>query len=154
MNIRIKGIAHERTEDAPFMGALISAIDCHIDCKGCFNQHLKNESTIILDSKTIIREVLKNPFNKGIILGGLEWTEQPEEMKELIKIALENDLQVILYTGLNENVFNEKFPDVCQLNIYIKYGNYDEKNKAQELKYYEVKMASENQKISKCGDKI
>lgn len=154
MNIRIKGIAHERTEDAPFMGALISAIDCHIDCKGCFNQHLKNESTIILDSKTIIREVLKNPFNKGIILGGLEWTEQPEEMKELIKIALENNLQVILYTGLSEDMFNKKFSDICKLNIYIKYGNYDEQCKTQELKCYGVKMASNNQTINKCGDKI
>lgn len=154
MNIRIKGIAHERCEDAPFVGALISAIDCHIGCKGCFNQHLKNEPTIVLDSETIIKEVLKNPFNKGIILGGLEWSEQPEEMRELIQLALKNNLQVILYTGLDEKIFNNKFPDICKLNIYIKYGGYDEKCKKQKLQYYGVKMASDNQKIIKCGDKI
>lgn len=147
MNIRIKGIAHERCEDAPFVGALISAIDCHIGCKGCFNQHLKNEPTIVLNSETIIKEVLKNPFNKGIILGGLEWTEQPEEMRELIHLALKNNLQVILYTGLNEDVFYKIFPDVCKLNIYIKYGNYDENKREQQLSYFGVKMASSNQII-------
>lgn len=150
MNIRIKGITHERCEDAPFVGALISAIDCHIGCKGCFNQHLKNTSTIIMDSKDIIREVLKNPFNKGIILGGLEWTEQPEEMIELIDVALNSNLKVMLYTGLSKEFFNSKF-DFIHKDIYIKYGRYDESLRTNNNKQYGVNLVSSNQEIMKKG---
>ena len=51
MIIKTKGIVHERVEDAPFMGALISAVDCNLNCKGCFNQHLKSLPNIEMDSE-------------------------------------------------------------------------------------------------------
>jgi pyruvate-formate lyase-activating enzyme len=102
MIIRYKMMEHERFEDAPFIGCLISAIDCHINCKNCFNQHLKTYPTLTKDSKSIIEEIKSNPFENGIILGGLEWTEQPEEMLDLIESALNENLKVILYTGLSE----------------------------------------------------
>ena len=40
--INYKTIVNERTEDAPFIGALISAIDCKFNCKKCFNQDIKS----------------------------------------------------------------------------------------------------------------
>ena len=150
MNIRHKGIYHERTEDAPFIGALICAIDCNINCDCCFNQYMKDEPILINDSKEIINKVLLNPFNEGIILGGLEWTLQSEEMEELIQLALLNDLEVILYTGLSEETFRKQFDDIFKLKIYIKFGNYI-KDKEQ-VKQYSVILASDNQKIVKCGE--
>jgi len=150
MNIRHKGIYHERTEDAPFIGALICAIDCNINCDGCFNQSIKDEPILINDSKEIINKVLLNPFNEGIILSGLEWSLQPEEMRELIRLALLNDLEVILYTGLSEETFRKQFDDIFKLKIYIKFGNYI-KNKEQ-VKQFSVILASDNQKIVKCGE--
>ena len=150
MNIRHKGIYHERTEDAPFIGALICAIDCNINCDYCFNQYMKDEPILINDSKEIINKVLLNPFNEGIILGGLEWTLQSEEMEELIQLALLNDLEVILYTGLSEETFRKQFDDIFKLKIYIKFGNYI-KDKEQ-VKQYSVILASDNQKIVKCGE--
>jgi len=148
MKINIKGIFHERTEDAPFIGALVCSIDCHINCKDCFNQHLKQEPTQILDGKEIISIIKTNLFNKGIILAGLEWTEQPEEMKELIYLALQNNLEVILYTGLNEEVFMNKFNDIYSLEgIYIKFGNYDKNNRSNNNFQHSVKLVSDNQKI-------
>ena len=141
-------LQHERCEDAPFMGCLISAIDCHINCKNCFNQHLKKYPTIIEESHDIIQKVKSNPFNEGIILAGLEWTEQPEEMCELIQVALNSGLKVMLYTGLTEDNFKNQFYNIYKLNIFIKFGNYNENLKTNKSEYG-VLLISKNQHIRK-----
>jgi pyruvate-formate lyase-activating enzyme len=71
MKIKIKGIYHERTEDAPFIGALICANDCKFNCKNCINEELKYSNGYYMEDIKIINEVLFNSFNKGIILAGL-----------------------------------------------------------------------------------
>lgn len=112
MAIRYKAIEHERTEDAPFVGALISAIDCKFNCKGCFNRQLKKEPTLTASATDIINEVKANPFNEGIILGGLEWSLQLPELVELVQTASENDLKVMIYTGCDFDEFHEKLGKV------------------------------------------
>lgn len=150
MIIKTKGIVHERVEDAPFMGALICAVDCKFNCKGCFNQHLKNLPTIEMDSEEILDEVIKNPFNEGIILAGLEWSLQPNELRELVNSAINKELKVIIYSGLNEEEFKLKFPDLYSLkNIYFKFGRYEEDLKVENNIHYDVKLATSNQKIIK-----
>lgn len=99
MLIHHKGIVIERTEDAPFMGALICAPSCGFNCKGCFNRHMKKSPIIEQDSKDIIYGIKYNPLHQGIILSGLEWSENPIEMLELAKEADTNGLQVMIYTG-------------------------------------------------------
>lgn len=149
MIIKIKGIVHERVEDAPFMGALICAIDCKFNCKGCFNQYLKTLPTIEMDSEEILDEVIKNPFNEGIILAGLEWSLQPNELRELVNSAINKELKVIIYSGLNEEEFKLKFPDLYSLNknIYFKFGKYEENLKVDNNIHYDVKLSTSNQKI-------
>lgn len=149
MIIHYKRIEHERVEDAPFMGALISSIDCKFNCNECFNQHLKNDPTLEKDSQDIIKEIKSNPFNKGIILSGLEWTLQPEEMKELITLSLKNKLKVILYTGNDEITFKNKFKDIYELPIYIKFGQYKKELTTEKNEQYFVKLATLNQYIRK-----
>lgn len=150
MIIKTKGIVHERVEDAPFMGALICAVDCKFNCKGCFNQHLKNLPTIEMDSEEILDEVIKNPFNEGIILAGLEWSLQPNELRELVNSAINKELKVIIYSGLNEEEFKLKFPDLYSLkSIYFKFGRYEEDLKVENNIHYDVKLATSNQKIIK-----
>lgn len=105
MIINYKTIIHERKEDAPFVGALVSAIGCNFKCKGCFNRHLKAEPTLTATSEAIVAEILSNPFNKGIILAGLEWSEQPQEMLELASTASKAGLQVMIYTGCTLSEF-------------------------------------------------
>lgn len=151
MIIKTKGIVHERVEDAPFIGALICAVDCKFNCKGCFNQHLKKLPTLEIDSDEILNEVIKNPFNEGIILAGLEWSLQPSELRELVNSAINKKLKVIIYSGLNEKEFKLKFPDLYNLNknIYFKFGKYEERLKVANNIYYDVKLATSNQKIIK-----
>ena len=149
MIIRTKGIVHERVEDAPFIGALISAIDCRFNCKGCFNQHIKELPTIKMDSEDIIEEVTANPFNEGIILAGLEWSLQPDELRALVHAGLNNNLKIIIYSALTEEEFKEKFSDIYNLkkNLYFKFGKYDERLKVSDNIQYDVKLATSNQKI-------
>lgn len=144
-NIHYKGIVFERIEDAPFMGALIIANNCLRGCKGCFNQHLKTVEPIIETAKTIIQKVKKDSFNKGVILGGLEWTYQPKEAQLLITEALKNNLQVILYTYMREEDFKNKFKELYDNPIYFKFGEYIEGQQPHMDKG--VQLASNNQHI-------
>lgn len=102
-----------------------------------------------MECSDIIKEVKSNPFNEGIILGGLEWTEQPEEMIELIDMAIENQLKVILYSGLSEKIFKKKFPQVYSKKILFKFGDYRDNERTAENIQYGVSLASKNQNILK-----
>lgn len=149
MTIRTKGIWAERIEDAPFCGALISAIDCDFNCKNCFNQHVKDLPTLEYTEEEIIEEVLSDPFHEGVILSGLEWTLQSEELEALIKVALKNDLEVILYTGLDEDEFKRDFHHIYTMPIYIKFGQYIESLYTDTYEMFDVKLHSSNQYIRK-----
>ena len=137
--MKIKYIEHERTQDAPFIGALIVASDCNRDCKGCFNQHLKQLPNIDVTVNEIISEVKHNPFNEGVILGGLEWMEQISDMMDLISAAKINNLEVMLQTG------HDVYPNIPQM--YVKYGRYRDEFKTHDNIQYGVKLASSNQNI-------
>lgn len=151
--IRYKKLEHERVEDAPFVGALISACGCCFNCKNCFNQHLKQLPTIGSSPEAIIKEVLSNPFNKGIIFGGLEWTLQFDELVDLAKTAKENGLKTMLYTG---HTFHSKemyfvTNKYCEYFDYVKCGRYREDLATANHIEYGVTLASANQHIYKGG---
>jgi pyruvate-formate lyase-activating enzyme len=145
--ISYKGIIHERAEDAPFMGALIIATSCSNGCRGCFNQHLKDAETYLRYADEVIKEVKQNPFNDGIILGGLEWSEQPDDMIALVSCAAAAQLKVMVYTGLTEEEFYRRIPSHYLHNCYIKFGKYDEKRLSDSYTSFGVKLASTNQYI-------
>lgn len=149
MNIAIKGIFHERTEDAPFIGALICADNCFFKCKNCINEDIKQLKSIYMNETEIINKVLSNKFNKGVILSGLEWSLQPKEMIKLIYKAIENNLEVIVYTGLDIKKILYKIPELKTKNIYIKCGKYDERKKTNNNIQYGVRLDTTNQKIYK-----
>lgn len=152
--MKIKAIIHERTEDAPFIGALVCANDCNFNCKNCFNQHLKESTSIEITKEEIINQIKNNIFNNGIILAGLEWTFQPKDMEALILYSLKNNLKVMLYTGMEQHKFKEHFNHIYNLPIYIKFGRYEDDNKSDIHYSYGVKLASKNQKITSLEDRI
>ena len=145
--ISYKGIIHERAEDAPFMGALIIATSCSNRCRGCFNQHLKDAETYLHYADEVIEEVKQNPFNDGIILGGLEWSEQPDDMIALVSCATAAQLKVMIYTGLTEEEFYRRVQSHYLHSCYIKFGKYDEKHLSDNHTSFGVKLASTNQYI-------
>ena len=149
--INYKLIEHERCEDAPFVGALISACDCRFDCRNCFNQSVKELPTQTRNCEDIIAEVRRDIFNKGIIFAGLEWSLQLDECIQLARKAKENGLQTMVYTG---NEFDS--PAVGQMikaNCfdYIKCGRYLEESRTANHIEHGVILASSNQHIYKKG---
>ena len=147
--IHYKGIIHERAEDAPFMGALIIATSCSNGCKDCFNQYLKTVKTYTNTAEGIIAEVKQNAFNDGIILGGLEWSEQPEEAIELIRCATANGLAVMLYTGLTEEELYRRLPREDLVGCLVKFGAYDNTCLSDSYSSLGVKLASTNQYVKR-----
>lgn len=149
--INYKTIEHERIEDAPFVGALISACDCRFNCKNCFNQLVKKLPTHTNTSDEIIRQIKSNSFNDGIIFAGLEWTLQLRECIELASKAKEAGLQTIIYTGYD---FQSEMVSIL-INAdcfdYIKCGRYIEELKTANHVEYGVVLASSNQHIFKKG---
>lgn len=149
--INYKLIQHERVEDAPFVGALISACDCRFDCKGCFNQHIKNKPTQCETVENIINQVKANPFNKGIIFAGLEWSLQIDECIALATMAKTMGLQTIVYTGSDRDGSVVKQYIKSNAFDYIKCGRYAEELKTANHIEYDVVLASSNQHILKRG---
>lgn len=145
--VSYKGIIHERAEDAPFMGALIIGVSCRNNCRNCFNQHLKDTRTYFKFADEIIEEVKQNHFNDGLILSGLEWSEQPDDTIALIDCARHENLQVILYTGLTEQELFKRIPKEFLVGIYIKFGAYDETRTSNTYYSEGVRLASTNQYI-------
>lgn len=95
----------------------------------------------------IIEEVKQNCFNDGIILGGLEWSEQPDDAIALISCATAAGLEVMLYTGLTEEELFSRIPIEYLHNCYIKFGKYDNKCLSDNYISYGVKLTSTNQYI-------
>lgn len=149
--INYKVIEHERCEDAPFMGALISACDCIFNCSHCFNQHIKELPTLSGSCFEIICEITANPFNKGIIFGGLEWTLQIDECIALAMVAKQQGLHTMIYTG--NNFKSETTTKLIASGVfdYIKCGTYNEQEKTANHIEYGVVLASSNQHIYKKG---
>lgn len=176
MEIRYKTIEHERTEDAPFVGALISAIGCDFKCKGCFHKDLKKVEDIVSTAEGIIAQIKANPFNQGVIFAGLEWSQQPMELVALIEEAVKNGLQIMIYTGCEIREFYARIGKGCSgkltldhelfdseimfeligMNIlnhyipddyYIKTGVFDREQLTPDREAFGVKLASGNQRI-------
>lgn len=113
MNIKYKFITHEVLGDAVFVGATIVADGCKFKCRGCQNKELKKTKSQVASGEDIIEEVKQNPFNEGIILAGLEWSLQPLEMIELCRLASENGLKVMIYTGCELSQLHQRLGIAC-----------------------------------------
>lgn len=148
--INYKLIESERVGDAPFIGALISACNCKFNCPNCFNQSIKTMPTITKSCQEIISKIKSNKFNQGIIFAGLEWTLQLIECIELAKMAKQNGLQTMIYTGSEDKRLIGSL-ELSGVFDYIKYGRYKEELKTANHIEYGVALASSNQHILKRG---
>lgn len=146
--MKYKGIVHNVLNDAPFIGALIIANQCSRGCVGCHNSHLKSSAyTLQNTAEEIIRRVKANGLNKGVILSGLEWTEQPHDLVELTRAARAAGLEVIVYTHHEEPDFFSRAPELKGEAVYIKFGAYDAQSVCDTHYSYGVKLATKNQYI-------
>lgn len=147
MLIHHRGIYHDRL-DAPFVGTLVFAKDCHHHCPGCCHEGRHHTPIYEEDSVEIIKKILDYGFSEGLVLGGFEWTEQPDELLELIREARLHELKIILYTHHTEDSLRTMLPELYSYKgIYVKYGEYREEEKSSTNIQYGIPLASENQYI-------
>lgn len=144
--INHKGIEHNVYGEAPFVGARICAMSCHKGCVGCQHDYLKGNEVVwyTQTAEEIVGVVHGNLFNQGLILGGLEWTEQPEQMVELVQVAMVSGLEVIVYTHKSEHEMRERFGKDLR-GAYIKVGEY--RAELSWVDSFGVRLASSNQSI-------
>lgn len=157
MRIRHKGVIQNNLNDAHFIGAIIIAPSCHYGCKGCHNEHLKDDNkykVVEVEGDKLLDEIDTDILDEGIILSGLEWTESPDEMRFLIEGALDRQLKVLLYTHLSEEEFLDKFPELNGYPVWVKFGEYCEDLKTDSNIHCDIKLATNNQYIKYLGDGI
>lgn len=151
MIIRHKGIYKDRFEDAPWVGTLVSAISCTNNCPGCINDSMKPIKYDTIDLEELIKSISDDIFSEGIILGGLEWSEQPEELCLLIDKSLKYNLKVILYTHYpDRESLIKRVPSLCcftNKGVLVKYGMYDSNKRVYDYFDHGVRLATSNQYI-------
>ncbi len=146
--ITYKGIVHNIMNDAPFIGSLIIAQNCSMPCKDCINEHLKSQDHMLEASVLEIISTVKSAgLDEGIILSGLEWTEQPDDLVAMVACALENNLKVMVYTHHLEDTFFSIVPELRGKPIYVKFGLFDENLRSETHFSHTVKLATTNQYI-------
>lgn len=124
MLIQYRGIYHDRL-DAPFVGSLIFARDCHHHCPGCCHEDRHTKYLLEATPESIIKEVLEYKFSTGVIFGGFEWTEQIDDLYALLDCATNNGLSIMLYTHYDKSELVELYPRLYTYHgLYIKYGEY------------------------------
>lgn len=147
-----KGIIHNVFNDAPFIGALIIADGCNMPCPDCLNEHMKTkEYTMENSAEEIISLVKKNGLNEGVILSGLEWSEQPEDLVAITEEAIKRGLEVIVYTHHEEVDFFGIVPELIDAPIYVKFGLYEKALRVSDNMSYGVLLATSNQYIKYVG---
>jgi hypothetical protein len=95
--------------------------------------------------------ILENTVNDKIVLGGLEWTEQEDELYILLDTCEEYNANVILYTHWSEEEIKQKFPRLLQYDMYIKFGEYRPELASNDYSSHGIPLASTNQYIKRVG---
>lgn len=151
--ITYKGIRHNVLNDAPFIGAILIAKSCERACPDCINAHLKTEVEVLSESaSSILKAVGANSLNEGIILSGLEWSEQPEDLMTLVTHALQMNMKVMVYTHHKEANFFRLLPQLSEMPVFIKFGAYIPELTSETHYSHGVKLATSNQYIKYFGE--
>lgn len=98
MKIRYKELMHGKEGLAPFKGAFLVANGWDNKYQ---NDRIKNYlslKTKVRNSSELISRIRRNEANEGVIFGGLEWGLQPQELLELIEMASNEGLFIMIYS--------------------------------------------------------
>lgn len=145
--IRYRGLVFDSKDHPEGIGTLVVASDCHVNCRYCFNQHLKRCPVKSATAKELLDLIKQASFTKYIVLAGLEWVEQNRELYELLDECNAQDFNTILYTHFTECQVRDKFPKLLTLCNWIKFGLYDPELKSINYTSNGIPLSSTNQYI-------
>jgi len=110
--IKIKGVEFGY-QDSPFKATLVVAPSCKIKCKGCKNRELKKLPDLEIGCEELIEMLATKDDIEGIVIGGLEPSENILDFLELSKVADEHGLKVMIETGLTFEEFKYCVGKTC-----------------------------------------
>jgi hypothetical protein len=147
--MRCKGVVFDNKDHPEGLATLIIANGCNKNCLNCCNEHLKSKESYNVEPKELLDFIAKSSFNNYIVLGGLEWTEQIEDLYLLLDLFDEQEINAILYTGLTEDEINSKFPKILNYNIWVKFGSYQKELSEHSHLSQGIPLATTNQYIKR-----
>lgn len=149
-NIRLSGIAYESLVNGPGMRRVFFSQGCKHNCKGCFNPDTHDfNGGEEKDMDELIKDVLEEPFLKGVTFSGGDPFEQADKFAYMAKKFKDNGLSVWSYTGYTYEYILEHKSEHKGWDELIKYidvlvdGKFEEDKKEDGLKF----RGSSNQRI-------
>lgn len=125
----------------------------------CQNCSLARDPDIEVSNLSVIERYLSNPFTHGVVIGGLEPFDTPEQLLSFVKAFREQTSEpIVIYTGYTEyeietgNFYNKDYDlnkniweTIKDYGVIIKFGRF----RPNQEKHYDevlgVYLASDNQ---------
>jgi len=157
MEIRIAGLVNDSIVDGDGLRFAIFTQGCPHNCEGCQNPQTHDfNSGEIYEIEEIIERVLENPLLDGVTFTGGEPFCQAKALSKMAKIFLENNLNIITYTGytyeyLLENSTSENhYADLLGVTDILIDGKFEIEKKDYNLRF----RGSSNQRIIDCKNSL
>lgn len=155
--INIAGIYYNDLANGPNLRTVLFVQGCKHHCEGCHNPHTWSIGTgKDFTAEELVKELTKNPIDKGITISGGEPLLQWEELYPVILALKDKQYHLMLYTGYTRTWLNNKiitddlFLDFLSLFDMIVTGPYIEQQK---VRYEEhLPYGSYNQGICKIDN--
>lgn len=130
--MRLASIVKRSVMNGPGVRLVAVSQGCHYNCPGCHSQNLRSKEGGVEMTAEEFLEFL-DPETTGITLSGGEPLLQLDECVAFLKAAKEKGLHTMLYTGMQEEVWFSKEPNICEMRDkvepyldMIKIGPFDE----------------------------
>jgi len=140
--IKLAGVVKESIVDGPGLRFTIFVQGCTRRCTGCHNpQSWDHDGGYWGSAELIIDEVKKNPTLAGITFTGGEPFEQAKQLAHLAKLAHENGLNIVTYTGYTFEELMDGFQknpgweELMMLTDYLVDGPFIQEQKSLNLKF-------------------
>jgi anaerobic ribonucleoside-triphosphate reductase activating protein len=121
--IRIAGYVNDSLVDGPGIRFTIFTQGCPYHCLGCHNPDTWDpKGGEEVEISTLIAKWRQNPLLDGITLSGGEPLFQKEKLLPLIDAALEDGLNIVMYSGNTiEKMFKDNDPITMEILSKIHY---------------------------------
>lgn len=125
----------------------------------CQNSKLARDCDIEVSNLSVIERYLSNPFTHGVVIGGLEPFDTPEQLLSFVKAFREQTSEpIVIYTGYTEyeietgNFYDNNYEEnrllwetIKSYGVIVKFGRF----RPNQEKHYDevlgVYLASDNQ---------
>lgn len=163
--MRVKGILFEDFVNYKKPVMYIAFPKCSFKCdkengaQYCQNSKLARDPDIEISNLSVIERYLSNPFTHGVVIGGLEPFDSPEQLLSFVKAFREQTSEpIVIYTGYTEyeietgNFYNNNYEEnrllwetIRDYGVIVKFGRF----RPNQEKHYDevlgVYLASDNQ---------